>query len=148
MCPKQREPIDLIKAKGKKHLTKEEYETRKAQELDVPFTDISAPTYLKKSQQDKFMEIADKLTQLGIMTELDVDVLSMYIISFDLYLAYTKQMAKYLREGDLVAVGEVQKMQDKAFRQAHTAARSLGLTITDRCRIVIPVPPDNDDDEL
>ena len=148
MCARPREPIDLIKAKGKKHLTEEEYETRKAQELDVPFTDIFPPTYLKRAQKDKFMEIADKLTQLGIMTELDVDVLAMYIISFDLYLEYTKQMGKYLREGNLPAVGEVQKMQDKAFRQAHTAARSLGLTITDRCRIVIPVPPDNDDDEL
>ena len=82
------------------------------------------------------------------MTELDVDCLAMYIISHDIYLSYTETIVKLLDEGDLDLVKDVQTMQDKAFRQAHTAARSLGLTITDRCKIVIPLPPDNDDDEL
>lgn len=143
-----REPIDLIKAKGKKHLTEDEYEERKQSEVDVPFTDVQPPSYLKKKQKEKFVDIADKLLAIGIMTELDVDMLAMYILSHDLYLSYTKTIAQLIKKNDIAGLKDVQNMQDKAFRQAHTAARALGLTITDRCRIVIPTPPDNDDDEL
>jgi P27 family predicted phage terminase small subunit len=143
-----REPIDLIKAKGRKHLTEEEYEERKESEIEVPFVNVQPPSYLKKKQKEKFMDIADKLLAIGIMTELDVDMLAMYILSHDLYLSYTKTIAQFIKINDIAGLKDVQNMQDKAFRQAHTAARALGLTITDRCRIVIPIPPDNDDDEL
>lgn len=143
-----REPVDLIKAKGRKHLTKDEYEERKESELDVPFTDVQPPSYLKKKQKEKFMDIADKLLALGIMTELDVDCLAMYILSHDLYLSYTKTIAQLIKQNDIVGLKDIQNMQDKAFRQAQTAARDLGLTITSRCRIVIPTPPETDDDEL
>lgn len=143
-----REPVDLIKYKGRKHLTEDEYEERKESEVDVPFVDVQPPSYLKKKQKEKFMDIADKLLAIGIMTELDVDMLAMYILSHDLYLSYTKTIAQFIKVNDIAGLKDVQNMQDKAFRQAHTAARALGLTITDRCRIVIPQPPDNDDDEL
>lgn len=143
-----REPVDLIKYKGRKHLTEDEYEERKESEVDVPFVDVQPPKYLKKKQKEKFMDIADKLLAIGIMTELDVDMLAMYILSHDLYLSYTKTIAELIKINDIAGLKDVQNMQDKAFRQAHTAARALGLTITDRCRIVIPNPPDNDDDEL
>lgn len=143
-----REPVDLIKAKGRKHLTKDEYEERKETEVDVPFKDVQPPSYLKKKQREKFMDIAEKLLALGIMTELDVDCLAMYILSHDLYLSYTKTIAQLIKKNDIAGLKDVQNMQDKAFRQAQTAARDLGLTITSRCRIVIPTPPEADDDEL
>lgn len=143
-----REPVDLIKYKGRKHLTEDEYEERKESEVDVPFVDVQPPSYLKKKQKEKFMDIANKLLAIGIMTELDIDMLAMYILSHDLYLSYTKTIAQLIKINDIAGLKDVQNMQDKAFRQAHTAARALGLTITDRCRIVIPNPPDNDDDEL
>jgi len=143
-----RKPIAVLEAEGKSHMTKKEIEERREQELKVPFTNVKPPSYLNNKQKRKFKDIANKLLALGIMTELDVDCLAMYIISHDIYLSYTETIVKLLDEGDLDLVKDVQTMQDKAFRQAHTAARSLGLTITDRCKIVIPLPPDNDDDEL
>ena len=143
-----RKPIAVLEAEGKSHMTKKEIEERREQELKVPFTNVKPPSYLNNKQKRKFKDIANKLLALGIMTELDVDCLAMYIISHDIYLSYTETIVKLLDEGDLEMVKDVQTMQDKAFRQAHTAARSLGLTITDRCKIVIPLPPDNDDDEL
>lgn len=143
-----REPVDLIKYKGRKHLTEDEYEERKESEVDVPFLDVQPPSYLKKKQKEKFMDIAEKLLAIGIMTELDIDMLAMYILSHDLYLSYTKTIAQLIKINDIAGLKDVQNMQDKAFRQAHTAARALGLTITDRCRIVIPQPPETEDDEL
>ena len=146
MAGRPREPVDLIKAKGKKHLSKSEYEERKSQELDVPFIDVKAPSYLNAKQKRKFNDIAKKLVALGIMTELDVDCLARYVISHDLYVLYTSQITQMLAEG--VVDNTMQNLQDKAFRQAQTTARDLGLTITSRCKLVMPTPPDDEDDEL
>ncbi len=144
----QPEPIDLIVYKGKKHLTKDEIENRKNSELNVPFVDVKPPKYLNRTQKTKFKDIAEKLLALNIMTELDVDCLARYIQAHDLYLVYTEKINQLLELGKYNLLKEVQNMQDKVFRQAHTSAKALGLTITDRCKIVVPSPPDDDDDEL
>lgn len=144
-----REPVDLIKAKGKKHLTKNEYETRKEQEVNVPFTDIQPPSYLKgKKQIDKFKHYAEMLVKSNIFTELDVDCLARYIMSEQLYLQYTNQLIKFIKSEDYEQLNKMQVLQDKAFKQAHQCARDLGLTITSRCKIVVPPALEDDDDEL
>lgn len=97
-----RQPIDLIKAKGKKHLTQDEYDTRKAQELDVPFTDVEPPDYLTAKQKKEFREIAAQLLALNIMTELDTDVLAQYCIAKTLYLDYSDQLKKVMAKKNAV----------------------------------------------
>lgn len=144
-----REPIDLIKAKGKKHLTKAEYEERKAEELDVPFTDVKPPEYLSGEKQiEKFNRYADMLLNIGIFTELDVDCLARYIMGEQIYLEYTKLLVKFARSSDLDKLGKIQQLQDKAFRQCQQCARDLGLTISSRCRLVVPQVESEDDLEL
>lgn len=133
-----REPIDLVIAKGKKHLTKAEIEARRSQEIDVPFTEIHPPDYLSDEQKEKFREIAKKLLAIGIYTELDEDNLARYIISQDLYINYTQAINDLIEEGNLVLLKEIQSMQDKAYRQAQMCARDLGLTISSRCKLVVP----------
>ena len=82
MAGRPREPIDLIKAKGRKHLTEKEYEERKSSELQVPFTDVEPPECLTtKKQIAEFHDISEKLLALNIFTELDVDALARYILS-------------------------------------------------------------------
>lgn len=143
-----KEPVNVLLAKGKTHLTKKEVEFRMKSELKVPFKDIQAPDYLDEKQKREFMEYAGKLEALDIFTELDVDTLARYILAKDLYLSYTKAIVELIKKNDLVLLKDIQNMQDKAFKQAHTCATSLCLTITSRCKIVIPVPPESDDDEL
>lgn len=144
-----REPIDLIKAKGKKHLTKAEYEDRKSEELDVPFTDVKPPEYLSGEKQiEKFNRYADMLLKIGIFTELDVDCLARYIMGEQIYLEYTKLLVKFARSSDLDKLGKIQQLQDKAFRQCQQCARDLGLTISARCRLVVPQVESEDDLEL
>ena len=94
MAGRPREPIDLIKAKGKKHLSQKEYEDRKETELQVPFVDVTPPDYLTAKQKIEFTEISDKLLALKIFTELDVDVLAQYLIAKTLYLEYSEQIKK------------------------------------------------------
>lgn len=142
------EPIALIEAKGNAHMSKAEIEQRREQELKVPYTDVTPPEWLNDEQKEKFLHYADMLVALGIMTELDSDCLARYIMSFDLYLLYTKQLKVLLEIGDFEGLKPVQTMQDKMFKQAQASARDLGLTITSRCKIVVPTPPSTDDDEL
>lgn len=181
MAGRPREPVDLIKAKGKKHLTKAEYEERKNSELQVPFTDVEPPDYLTAKQKREFTQIADQLLELNIMTELDVNVLAQYCIAKTLYLDYSDQLKKVMAKKNAVhkwgvveSIAEdceeqeelkklleallrrqrgddatvLMNLQDKAFKQCLACAKELGLTITSRVKLVIPTPPDDDDDEL
>ena len=134
-----RQPIDLVVAKGKKHLGKAEIAERRAKEVKVPFTDIEAPDYLNAKQKEKFDDLAYKLTVCKIFTELDIDVLARYVVSHDLYLAYTSQLTKAIKKQDMSLINELQKLQNRAFIQADTCAKALGLTISSRCKIEIPV---------
>lgn len=149
MAGRPREPIDLIKAKGKKHLTQAEYEERKEAELDVPFLDVKPPSYLTgASQKEKFDYYAAMLLKLGIFTELDIDCLARYIMGEQLYLQYTNLLIKLIKSQDFEELGKIQGLQDRAFRQCQQCARDLGLTISSRCKLVVPQPTDGEDDEL
>ena len=144
-----REPIDLIKAKGKKHLTKAEYEERKEQELEVPFIDIKPPEYLTgKKQLEKFNYYADLLLKIGIFTELDVDCLSRYIMGEQLYLQYTSLLIGLIKSKDFDQMGKIQGLQDRAFKQCQQCARDLGLTISARCKLIVPQTDEGEDFEL
>ena len=96
-----KEPIDLIVAKGKKHISKAEVQERKQKELDVPFKEIIVPSYLSVKQKEKFIEIATKLLKINIYTELDIDVLARYILAQDLYLLYTSKIKKIIKKNDI-----------------------------------------------
>lgn len=144
-----REPVDLIKAKGKKHLTKTEYEERKEAEVDVPFTDVKPPEYLSGEKQiEKFNYYAKMLLQVGIFTELDVDCLARYIMGEQLYLQYTKLLTKLMRSNDFDQLGKIQGLQDRAFKQCQQCARDLGLTISSRCKLIVPQTESDEDFEL
>jgi P27 family predicted phage terminase small subunit len=144
-----REPVDLIKAKGKKHLTKAEYEERKEQELDVPFTDVEPPEYLSGEKQiEKFNKYAKMLLSIGIFTELDVDCLARYIMGEQLYLQYTRLLIRLVKSNNFEELSKIQGLQDKAFRQCQQCARDLGLTVSSRCKLVVPQVEDGDDYEL
>lgn len=151
MAGRPREPIDLIKAKGKKHLTEKEYDERKNSELQVPFTNVAPPECLTtKEQKAEFNSIAQKLVALNIFTELDVDALARYIFSKELYLSYTKKLKSKLKdkEADLRDINTLQQLQDKAYRQCVTSANELCLNVSSRAKLVIPQPIEDDCDEL
>ena len=140
-----REPIKVIKARGRKHLTKQETAEREAQEINVPFTNIKTPSDLSKEQKKLYRYYAERLTALGIFTELDVDCLTRYVRAHSQYMKLCKEADMLLEIGDLKNYNSILYMQDRVFKQAQSAARDLGLTITSRCRIVIPSPPEDDD---
>ena len=145
----QRQPIELVLAKGNKHLTKAEIEERKSSEVKPITDDISPPPYLStKKQKEEFNKIANQLMKLKILGETDVDTLARYILSRDLYVNLTKQIRKNKILEDPILLDQYMKKQDRAFRQCDVCAKALGLTISSRCRLVVPetkqeVPKEN-----
>lgn len=144
----QRQPTALVLAKGTKHFTKTELAEREAREVKPCTDDITPPGYLTKKQKAEFNKIADQLKKLKILGETDVDTLARYILARDTYVKLTKQIQKKEIYEDPILLDKYMKNQDRAFKQCHTAAKSLGLTIADRCRLIVPeikveVPKEN-----
>lgn len=79
MAGRNRQPIDLIAAKGRKHLTKAEYEERKKNEIEVPDDNIQAPSFLSKKEKIIFEDLSKTLVDAGVMKNTDCNALGMYI---------------------------------------------------------------------
>ncbi len=151
-----REPIDLIAAKGRKHLTKEEYNERKKAEVTASADNIKPPDFLSKKEREKFEEIAKQLTDLKIMSNLDCDILARYIRAETEYIKITKQLEKikFIPDRKSMAGEDAQlaeqyakynylsKIQTRAMKACNENARELGLTISSRCRLVMPKEKD------
>ena len=144
-----RQPVELVMSKGAKHLTKDEIETRKKTEVKPCSNCITPPSYLTAAQKRHFQEIAGKLEKIGIMGETDEEALARYIIAEELYRQAVKDNRDFRKRSkmpeDTAGAVEYAEMLDKMdkridryFKQAHSAASALGLTISSRCRLVIP----------
>lgn len=134
----QRQPIELLQAKGSKHLTKAEIQERQAREIKPITDEIVAPAYLTKKQSEEFYAISAKLEKLKIMGETDVDALARYIVANDLYIQSVKQLRRKEVRDDPFLYDQWSKIQERYFKQTRSSANDLGLTISSRCRLVIP----------
>ena len=148
-----REPINLIEAKGRSHLTKAEIDERRAAEVQPCTDEIEAPGFLTAAQKKHFLKLAGQLEKIRIMGETDVDTLARYVTAQSMYEKATKELRAlskdkpkrdepdYYTQLDLwyAAQGSAAKLQDRYFKQASALARDLGLTISSRCKLVVPV---------
>ena len=134
----QRLPLEVVQARGSKHLTKAEIQERREREIK-PITDnIIAPAYLTKKQKDDFDKIASQLQKLKILGETDVDALARYIVANDFYINAVKQMRKPEVKNDPLKFGAWAKIQERYFKQCRSSANDLGLSISSRCKLVVP----------
>lgn len=134
----QRQPIELVLAKGNKHLTKTEIQERRDSEIK-PITDnIVAPSYLTKKQKTEFDKIAKQLQKLKIMGETDVDALGRYITANDLYITAVKKLRTAEVRDDPMKLDMWSKLQERYFKQCRASANDLGLSISSRCKLVVP----------
>ena len=138
MAGRPKKPIELHMANGnKRHLTKAEIEQRKAEEIHAPDDNIQPPDYLSAKQKARVSELAGELSRVGIMSNLDCESLAWYITAHDNYIKFTRLVNK-CKSDDLKTLESAVSLQDKAFKQCRAAAGDLGLTITARCRLVVP----------
>ena len=89
MAGRKKEPIELIQAKGKKHLTKEEIKNRMLTQIVAPSDNIIPPDGMKEELKETFIEYAASLKELGIISNLDVGALERYVVAEYEYRDYT-----------------------------------------------------------
>ena len=165
----QKQPISLVVAKGKKHLTKAEIEQRKNSEVVAPNDKVKPPAYLTADLKKKFRKLAKELLEIKLIANVDCDALARLLIAQDQYIEITEQ----IRETPLmidVPVYETQKnpdtgkeervqvgtkqvvngererlmiIQDRCMKQCRQGASDFGMTVSSRCRLAVPKPKDD-----
>jgi P27 family predicted phage terminase small subunit len=145
-----RQPIELIIANGKKNLSKAEIAERRASEVAPCMDEIVAPEYLTEEQTAHFIKLAEQLKKIKIMGETDCDTLARYVVAESLYeqavedlrVAHMQRPQNADAEELMLWAAMIEKMdkrQDRYCKQASTMARDLGLTISSRCKLQVPV---------
>lgn len=133
-----RQPINLVVAKGKKHLTKAEIEARQNSEVAPVEGDISPPAYLTAKQKQEFVRIAGQLQKLKVMGETDCDALARYIVASSFYVDAVRKLRSREVRADPELMESWIKIQDRFFNQCRASANDLGLSISSRCKLVVP----------
>ena len=139
--PGPRMTTDALKERGRKHLSKTEEAERRAGEVQVPKAKTAKPPkWLPDELAKDFRAIGKKLIAAGIYTDLDADTLGRYLVAHQHYVAATQQLnaAFAAEEQDVGAIDAWSKIQERHFKQARNCANDLGLTVTSRCRLVVP----------
>lgn len=149
-----RQPIELVIAKGKKNLTKAEIEERRASEVKPSTDDLTAPAYLTAAQKKHFNKLVGQLEKIKIMGETDVDTLARYVVAETNYQDAVKELRKLAKDRPKDRTSEdyydkleqwgvlndlADRRQERYFKQASALARDLGLTISSRCKLQVPV---------
>lgn len=139
-----RQPTALVEAKGKKHFTKAELAQRKAREptLSAPNegggSKIRAPSWLPKWLAEEFNDLRAQLVEVGIFARMDRDTLGRYLVAQHQFVAAMGRLNDALDSGDDEACAAWGREQERAFKQARACANDLGLTVTSRCKLVLP----------
>ena len=138
MAGRKPKPIDLHMVSGNKsHLTKAEIEKRKNSEVKAHCTDVVAPEYIEEQKHiDRFYELAEQLKAINILADIDYEALARYVIVEDQHRKAIILLTKTIMTSDDYA--KILKLQDSLFKQVRSAANDLGLTISSRCKLVVP----------
>ena len=91
--------------------------------------------------------LARQLKELGLLSSLDYDTLARYLLARQSYLAATQEVIALQRGAeradgsrviDTEALDVATRIQDRFFKQCRGCANDMGLTVTSRCRLVLP----------
>ena len=134
-----RERLEVLEGKGRKHLTKAEKAQRAAGEAkpEIP-KQIRAPNYLPEDLRPEYVELGKRLRDCGLFTVLDADVLARYLMARRSWLEASRAVFEAQKTEDLKRQDDASRIQDRFFKQCQRCASDLGLTVTSRCRLVLP----------
>ncbi|WP_069649648.1 phage terminase small subunit P27 family [Caloranaerobacter ferrireducens] len=142
-------PIELHILQGNPNrLTKSQIEARKEAEAKLkPKADkVKAPKWLSKEAKKEFNRIAKELQEIGLLTNVDIDMLAAYC---DAYTEYQKCTKIIEEEGLMVEytnkAAETNKVphplltkKKQLFEQMKSIAGEFGLTPSARAKLAIP----------
>ena len=146
--PGPRQPTDVVKAKGRKHMTKAEEAQRRAGEVQVerPKT-VKVPKWVPEDLKKEFRALGRKLLAAGLYTDLDADTLGRYLVAQHQYILAAQEAEQALTRRDQEGADDWGKIQERYFKQARNCANDMGLTVTSRHRLVVPDAPQKGEED-
>lgn len=149
-----RQAAAVVIGNGRSHLTNAE----KAQRLetdalarsagDGPAGSFHPPSWLPKALRGEFNELRGLLADLGLISKMDRDILGFYLVARSEYASAGKRASDAIAAGDDEGAQSWSAIQDRYFKQARGCANDLGLTVTSRCRLVLPPKQEDAVDEF
>lgn len=138
--PGPRQRLSVLEGNGRKHLSKAEKAQRAAQEVDLPKPKtLRVPKWLPEGNRKEFRALAKELLAADLgAAQLDADTLGRYVVAQANYTQTLAIVHAALADQDGDALKEATKVLDTYFKQTRACANDLGLTITSRCRLVLP----------
>lgn len=138
--PGPRLPTDVVKERGRKHLSKAEEAERRQSEVKLPRPKkISPPKWLPEYLKAEFRTLAKELLDADMgAAGLDRDTIGRYLVASRQYTAAAIQVQDALDAEDSERAAEWMNIQDKCFKQANKCANDMGMTLTSRCKLVVP----------
>ena len=138
--PGPRQKLSVLEGSGRKHLSKSEKAQRAAQEVNLPKPKtMRLPKWLPEAYRKEFRALAKELLAADIgAAQLDRDTLGRYVVAQANYTQTLAIVHAALADHDGDALKEATKILDTYFKQARACANDLGMTITSRCRLVLP----------
>lgn len=139
--PGPRQPTDVVEANGRKHLSQAEAAERRSREPKVDKAKTARPPkWLPEALKKDFRAIGKKLIAAGLYTDLDADTLGRYLVAQHQWLIATQQAEAALcaKPPDQEEADKWGRIQERYFKQARNSASDMGLTVSSRCRLVVP----------
>lgn len=144
--PRPRQPTDTLK----KHISKAEAAERRSQELSVPKAEKATPPKwlgrgfpddVAKALKAEFRKIGKQLIDVGLYTNLDADTLAHYVVARHQWELAAVQAEAFLQAKMGASADGWGKVQARYFADARKCAGELGLTLSARCKLIVPEKP-------
>lgn len=118
--------------------------------MDVPFRDCEPPDWLQARFVPEFCRLRDKLKEIGILTDLDVETLAQYVVCRTQFVTALNAVTKAQREhADPDEIAKLVNTKTKLLRDCRDLGGDLGLTITSRAKLALAkVKADTDETDF
>ena len=138
--PGPRQKLSVLEGNGRKHLSKNEKAQRASQEVNLPKPKaMRVPKWLPEEHRKEFRALAKELLDADMgAAQLDRDTLGRYVVAQAQYAQACKMAGEALAAKNSALAEKWTKIQDTYFKHARACANDMGMTITSRCRLVLP----------
>lgn len=138
-------PQNVIEMRDRSHQTKAEKAARRASEPQADkVKQVRAPVWLPEHLREDFSKLGHELNEVDLLSKLDFDILARYLMSRDAWIAAHRKARDALDMDNAKEAGTWSRVARIYFDQCQQCASSMGLTISSRCRLVVPKPPEDE----
>lgn len=136
MAGRKKETIEVLQAKGKKHLTKAEIKARTESQVKVDSNNLNPTANFPDELQERFYFYTKELEKAGIISNLDIGALERYCILEKEFYEISNDLSKTKKTN--YRYKEKKKDLLDTNKAMISLENSLGLNMPSRNKLVVP----------